>query len=762
MSFLPPGVPPVFQRRQLALALASALAAAFGSFDAVAQTAPSATLGELVVSATRVETAADSLPATITSIDQKTLDRRQPRDEADLFRDEPDVAMARDLRRFGATRVNIRGIEDNRVTQMVDGVRLPDFYNGGGPTNFTMNAPMAASLDFLKRVEILRGPASSLYGSDAIGGVVGFLTLDPADLLEKGQSSGGRYRIGYNSANNGLTNTLLGAWRGEAVEALFGYSRTDAHESENKGSLDVSAPNRTLPNPQDIRDQGVLVKLGFKPAAGHRISLGLEGRDQDSDVVIRRLVSSLSKVTAMWGDDHTRRLRGNVEWEHKPQAGFYDRMTARLYRQDADTKNFNRQNRTNTSASCSASAGAGSNCFIEQDFFFSQTATGGGAQFESGIKAWGKDHLLTYGVDFSRVKTEEKRDANVFNLTAGTLSKNLAGDSFPLRDFAMGRTDTVALFAQDEIGGLAGGPLSLTPSLRYDWRRLTPQVDALAQSVLTAINRQVVKQSDGALSPKLAAMWAFSPAVSAYGQVARGYRAPNYEEVNGAFRNTAQMYGSIPNPNLKPETSVGVELGMKLHAQNLRGQVAVYDNRYRDFIAAVELACPADPRCVAAPIRRTTMFQNMSRVRIYGAEARAAWDFAPGWRVDGAIALAHGDVESANQPLNTVEPARLTVGLARDAGVWGAEARVRAAKAITRTDDTGGAWFRPTGYGLADLAAWWRPVKNVQINLAVNNLFDRKYWLWSDIRQADARNPVGVDFYSQPGRTLSASLSYQF
>ncbi len=59
------------------------------------------------------------------------------------------------------------------------GSRLPDYFNGGGPTNYTMNAPSGPMLDFLKQVEIVRGPASSLYGSDAIGGVVGYLTLNP-------------------------------------------------------------------------------------------------------------------------------------------------------------------------------------------------------------------------------------------------------------------------------------------------------------------------------------------------------------------------------------------------------------------------------------------------------------------------------------------------------------------------------------------------------------------------------------------------------
>jgi hemoglobin/transferrin/lactoferrin receptor protein len=175
----------------------------------------------------------------------------------------------------------------------------------------------------------------------------------------------------------------------------------------------------------------------------------------------------------------------------------------------------------------------------------------------------------------------------------------------------------------------------------------------------------------------------------------------------------------------------------------------------------VVLNCPTDPRCVPLPIRMTNMYQNLSRVRIYGAEARGVWDVTPGWKLDGSVALARGENRANGLPINTVEPQRLSAGLLRDAGAWGAELRLRAAKAVTRTDDSDGAWFRPAGYGVSDLSLWWRPVKGAQFNLSVSNLFDKKYWLWSDIRQADARQPTGVDFYTQPGRTLSASLSYQ-
>lgn len=749
---------------------ASALAAALAGGSALAQPQPAPAVeaaepvAETVVTATRNEADAHKVPATITRVTRESLDRRAPADETELFENEPDVAFARDARRFGATRPNIRGIEDNRVLQLVDGIRLPNYFNGGGPTNFTLNAPLGTSTEFLKRVEVLRGPASSLYGSDAIGGVVGYLTLDPADLLAAGASLGGQLAAGYTGANHGRTGTVLGAGRGEQAEWLLGYTQTEAHGFENQGNVDTVSASRTTPNPQDVRDRSAIAKFVLRPAAGHRVVLTTEARDQDADVQVLRLASSLPKVTAMSGADSARRARASLEWEHKPGAGsWYDRLDARFFMQDAKTYNFNEQTRTNTSAGCSASTGTGNNCLIGQDFLFRQRSTGGSLQFDS---TPGERQLLTWGVDAMRVRTEEQRGATVRNLTTGTTTSTLAGDGFPLRDFAPGHTDTVGLFMQDEIDGLAGGALSLTPGLRYDWRALRPDTgDALSQAVLGAIGKQAVSQTDSALSPKIAANWQFTPALAGYGQLVRGFRAPSYEEVNGHFRNPAQSYGTSPNPALEPETSTSVELGLRFNTETLRGQVAAFDNRYRNFIATARLDCPADPNCIAA-LGSTFMSVNLSKVRIHGAEARVAWDFLPRWRLDGAVAMARGSDQQTGQPLDTVEPARLSLGLAHEAGPWGAEARLRAAERVKRVNDNSGTtpspWFRPAGYGVVDLGAWWRPWKGSRVSLSVNNLFDKKYWLWGDIRQADARNPAGVDFYSQPGRNVAARLEQTF
>lgn len=166
------------------------LAAALGALSpaANAQEAEPASeprMREVSVTATRTERAVDDVPATVTIIDSSQMERELVRDIRDLIRYEPGISAPNDPDRFGATGFNIRGLTENRVVLQVDNVRLPDFYRFSiGPFNTVPRN--FVDLDSLKRVEILRGPSSSLYGSDALGGVVSYLTKDPSDYLAGG------------------------------------------------------------------------------------------------------------------------------------------------------------------------------------------------------------------------------------------------------------------------------------------------------------------------------------------------------------------------------------------------------------------------------------------------------------------------------------------------------------------------------------------------------------------------------------------------
>ncbi|WP_415035206.1 TonB-dependent hemoglobin/transferrin/lactoferrin family receptor [Azonexus sp.] len=819
-------MPPPFRfgLRAVPLALLSAFTQAF------AQTTD-ASLAETVVTATRNQAAVDNLPVTVTAVTREKMDRRPIADETDLFRDDPDIVMNRDTRRHGAASVNIRGIEDKRIVQTVDGVRMSDPYTYG-PTNFQVNNPLGVMPDFLRQVEIVRGPASSLYGSDALGGVVGYLTLNPADILRGDARSGVRLKGGWTGANNGFTGTVIGAARGEAWELLLGYSQSRSDEFKNKGnsngSLDTTdarnpplpgnriTGNRSKPNALDIDDRGGIAKLILKPAAGHRLTATLDGRLQETESDNLRLSQAdYNRVRSQKGDDETSRLRGSLEWEHKPAAAFYDRLTARLSHQSTKTDNNNFQKRERTvyyfnGTGCSARGTgqfspvympalmpfdprgwANANCDVTQKFEMEQTQTALNLQFESAFTLAGVSHLLTYGADLMRQEVTTKSDTTT-TLTntlaginpavftglpmrpppvgvntmapppAGTVSKNLNGELYPLRYFPNGKTDTFGIFLQDEIT-LLNERLSLTPGIRYDWTRLKPDVDALAAKSLNANGRQASAQTHDRISPKLGWQWKFNPSLATYGQIASGFRAPSYSEVNSSLRNINIGYGVAPNPDLKPETSIGLELGLRARGEKTRGQVAVFDNRYKDFITDVSLNCPSDPDCIPGLAQGTTQYRNLSKVRIYGMEVRGSWDFAPGWQVDGAIAYAHGSDEKTKEPLNSVDPLRASFGISYATGTWGAESRLRAAKSKSRTDDSDAAYYRTPGYGITDLSAWIKPTRDTRVTVSINNLFDKKYWVWSDIRHMSVLdNTQGLDYYSQPGRNLRVVFQADF
>ena len=157
---------------------------------ALAQQSPSAaddsaqTAGDLstiTVIGTRTERTLKELAATVSVISSEDLEHEITRDIADLIRYEPGVSVSGTGSRFGLSGFTIRGIGGNRVLTMVDGIRVPDEFDFGPFLNARRDF---VDVDSIERVEIARGPISSLYGSDAIGGVVAFTTKAPRDYLD--------------------------------------------------------------------------------------------------------------------------------------------------------------------------------------------------------------------------------------------------------------------------------------------------------------------------------------------------------------------------------------------------------------------------------------------------------------------------------------------------------------------------------------------------------------------------------------------------
>ena len=170
--------------------------------------AADANAGAIIVTATRVPTRIDRVAASITVLDKAAIDRTQDIGVTELLLRTPGVSMSRNGGYGTNTSLRIRGAEAEQTVVVIDGVKLNDPSSAGGGYNFANLLVGDAS-----RIEVLRGPQSTLWGSQAIGGVVNVVTASPTRPLEGSfdVEAGSRQTVNARAAVGGLSGPV--SWR---------------------------------------------------------------------------------------------------------------------------------------------------------------------------------------------------------------------------------------------------------------------------------------------------------------------------------------------------------------------------------------------------------------------------------------------------------------------------------------------------------------------------------------------------------------------
>ncbi|HXF46749.1 MAG TPA: TonB-dependent hemoglobin/transferrin/lactoferrin family receptor [Burkholderiaceae bacterium] len=701
----------------------------------------------IVAAAHRAERQIDDVAPSLTVITRKDIETQASFTLRDLLRYEPGVSIDNAPARFGLGNIAIRGLDGNRVTLLVDGVRLPDSYKVG---SFSLAGRNQLDLGLLQRVEILRGPGSALYGSDALAGVIAFRTVDPADVLAAGAPLAAVADAGYASASESWLGGLLVAARAGAFEGLVGHQRLAGHETENFGTNESLGAARTAPNPQDTRRESWLGKLILRSARGDAYRVTLDRHTTGVETNVLSLNPTSSKTVRLQADDRTQRERASFDIDSARVFGL-DRLRVLAYTQRALTVNDTVDERANTTAAC-LSANGTVRCLREVSFTYQQRETG--ASLVGELDRFGR---WVFGVEGARTHTDEKRDGQQTNLDTGVTTKTVGTETLPTRDFPLSTTDRIGVFVQNEFEPLAD--LTLVPALRYDRHKLKPEIDP----IFAAGNpgRPVVAAEDDALSPKFGVLWKVAPPLTLTAQWSTGYRAPPASDINIGLTNLPSGYTVIPNPDLQPERSRGVELGVRGRHARVEYTLTAFETRYRNLIVSrAPLPCPGDPRCVPGATG-TFQSQNVDRARVRGVEASGLFRFAGPWAAQAAYTKTRGDDTGRDRPLNSIEPARLVAGLFYDTPRFSAAAHVTHVEAKERIDTSAGTLFATPSFTTLDLNASVQLTRALRLSIAVLNVTDRKYWLWSDMK--GVLNPgASVDRYTQPGRSFNALLRARF
>lgn len=552
----------------------------------------------------------------------------------------------------------MRGLDGDRVAIEFDGVAVPDAFSIGSFSNASRDF---VDIDLLKRTEIIRGPASSIYGSDALGGVVSFISKDPADYVR--ETSGNLYasvKGQYAESDASFAGTAVVAGTGDLLGGSLAYVRREGHETERQGDNDVNGAARTVADPSDYVSDSAIAKLTLSsgPLAGLKFTV--DGTRSE------RLTDALSAIntttTGLEGDDKTERTRGAVEWQAADGVGPFDYLDARLYWQDSTTTQLTHETRV------AVVMGVATPQQRDRRFEFDQEVVGAELVLHQQLD-WGTvTHGLTWGVDLAQTDTTQLRDGVQTNLLTGATTSVIPPDSFPVRDFPTTQTLEAGAFVQDEI---QLGPVSLIPGVRIDYLDLEPKPDATFIEDNPGITTTGLTETS--VSPKFGLVWSLVNGYSAFAQYAHGFRAPPYDDVNIGFTNLAFGYTAISNPNLKPETSDSVEIGLRRSSGPLRFSVASYYNRYDDFIESLRNT-GVDPGTGLIVFQS----QNIAEVTIYGIEAGAQANLAaalPGLMLRGSISYARGENDTDDAPLDSIDPLRavLGVGYSAPSDRWGVE-----------------------------------------------------------------------------------------
>jgi len=725
--------------RPLALMIATALAPV--SVSAADSAAGAAALDIIYVIARKVPQAQAEVVNAVGQVDRETLDRIQAQTIRDAFRYEPAVAVSGDSHRFGLSGFNIRGLTGNRVAVELDGVPLAEGFSVGDLANAGRDA---VDIEALQRIEFLRGPASTLYGSDALAGVVAYTTRDPHALAADGPHLA--YRLAHASRDDGTRHSALAAWASGPHGLMALATERRSHEVDNH-PIDAADAN-----PADRERRSALFKYAFV-GDGIRASLLADRSILESDADVQSLVNGpgrFATTTALQALDSNERERVLLSASGEPGLAWLAGWQLRLYQQDSLTRQRSLQ-------SIAAAPPRTPAYFRDRVFVIEQQQRGAELIFDSRFDTGALAHDLVYGLSLQRNRFSEYRNGLQTRLDTGVVSNVILGEVMPVRDFPLSHTRETAIYLQDDIA-LGASDVSLVAGLRHERYRLDASIDPLFAEDFDIVPSDIERSST---TPRLGLRWEPASGLSLYVLAAEGYRAPPFSDVNIALSLMLLNYEVRPNPDLRPERSRGIEFGVDWQGERGGLRAALFDNRYRDLIDS-RANLGIDPDSGALVFQSV----NRERARIRGVELAFdtpidAWiDSLHGWTLHGALAWMRGDDTRRDQPLASVPPPRAVLGLRREARGRGPglELVMTASAARDRIDRTGPALFEAPGHAVFDLLADWQLQPHVSLTAGVFNITDRRYWEWGDLGGVLADSTPAADFFTAPGRNIGATL----
>ena len=627
-------------------------------------------------------------PYSIDFLKEADLNEHQVRSLPDALKELPGISVQKTAAGHGSP--FIRGFTGFRNVFLIDGIRLNHAGFRDGPNQYwnTVDPFTIGSL------EVLRGPASSLYGSDAIGGTV-YVNTRTIERFPDTWEIGARVLGRYSSAEQSYVERLEFDAAGPTFGFLSGVTVRDFN--------DVIGGRHTGEQPNTGYDEyDVDARFVFDLGPNQTLTAAVQSVRQDEVPRTHRTIYAKEWHGTVAGTD--RRLDFDQErdlvflqYRATEMMGFVDSVHANL----SLHRHYEDLNRL---------TGGGAKEYREFEILVPTVFLHGGKQTD-----WG---FLTGGFDYSVDLVE----SDGFNRNAAGVRTDfergeIAGDA---------SVALAGIFLQDEV---TWGSVDFVLGARWTWE----EIDAkdVDPSGLGGPNTGDFKETYSALAGTARFLWHTSEDLKFFGGVSQGFRAPNLDDTT-AVRLVLSGQTDFPNPDIDPEKSVNFELGTRGRSGGFQGQLVGFYTVLDDFIARVP-----------APSISPTAFtkENFSDGWVKGVEASASYDITEAWsvRADATWSIGNLDAlvgtETKERPISKMNPATAH-GAVRwqgdKKGPWieGMAMAVRHQERLSPTDVTDTQRIPPggtPGYTVVGVRGGIPIFNKAMLTMAVENIANRDY-----------------------------------
>jgi hemoglobin/transferrin/lactoferrin receptor protein len=695
-------------------------------------------MDEIIVSANRWEQNSADIPVKISSISKKDIQLQNPQTAADLLTVSGKVFMQKSQQGGGSPM--IRGFATNRLLYAIDGVRMNTaIFRGGNIQNVISLDPFA-----IEKSEVLFGPSSVIYGSDAIGGVMSFQTITPQFTTEEKPFVSGSAFTRYSSANNEKTGHFdvnLGWKKWASVTGIsyndFGDLKMGSHGPDEylrpfyvqrQNGVDVLVTNGDplVQIPSAYSQINLMQKVRFSPNKKWDFQYGFHFSETSSysryDRLIRYNNAGLPRH-AEFDYGPQKWIMNNLSISNMQATKAYDELSIRMahqfFEESRISRNMNNPNRATRIEKVNA---------ISVNADFTKKTSGNNAVF--------------YGVEF--VTNDVDSEGINENIVAGT------SQAAPAR-YPQSKWNSYGIYINDQYK--FSDKMLLQSGLRYNQFVLNADFD----TTFYPFPFTEAKINDGALTGSLGLVYRPTAKWVISSNFATAFRSPNVDDLGKVFDSEP---GSVvvPNPDLKAEYAYNLDLNIaKLFGKNVKVDVSGYytllDNAMvrRDFTLNGETEIVYD-----GELSNVQAIQNAANAKVYGIQAGIEVKSVSGFYFQVDLNFQKGEEELDNGEKSPSRHAAPFFGVGRlgysnskldlqlnaqfsDEVSYDNLAEEERGKPEIYAIDGNGNPYSPSWYTL-NLKSMYKLTENFTVTVGLENITDQRYRPYSSGIVAPGKN----------------------